>query len=724
MALLKQTLTASLIFILLVLVSASCAPHDKDNLQYNSGDDQMDDDQADDDQIDDDSGDDDSESEGKIITLESQSVIVKVWSNPFGLQILSKEKEVVTMTSNYSTSHSLYYSRNGEKYYLESLTSKENIENGVALHFRTTEGGGAKVTVSFATDRSVKVTLSLDKTDGWLWAGQDMQLFNEEAIYGLTERISSSYLDSELYPKEIGSLNRRGEWIPMIVIRSIGIYTPFYHSSRGYGLYVDSTFYGIYDVGQQKADRLRFTFNTAKGHDPILTYYLFYGPSHDAILDEYTSLTGRPFIPPLWAFGHWRWRDEDAFVTGELDGHIINGQVAEDVLKYEEFGFPIGNYMIDRPWTPGDQGFAEFAWDETRFPNPDAMRKSLFDRGYHLIIWGAPWAIGWDPGQNGYEAEQYGYYAPHSRTFIDFTNPAAYEWWKNKVLNFSLADNVHGWKLDRGDEDQPSTWFDIYWDGRSGAEVRNAYPVIYQKCYFDAMQEAYGDDFVNVFRAGYSGSQQYGIANNGDVRGALSKNPDDSTDLGLRSSIISQLRCAFMGFPIWGSNTGGYQEFRNREVFARWLEFSAFSALMDIGGTGNHAPWDMPTEPQFDEEMIDIYRYYTKLHHELAPYIHEYAQSSAQTGRAVSRPLVFDYPDDPNVKDMWDEYFYGPDMLVAPVWKIGVRQRDVYIPAGEFIDYWNPSETVVGPDTISADVPLNHIPIYIRKGSKIMGRNW
>ena len=84
------------------------------------------------------------------------------------------------------------------------------------------------------------------------------------------------------------------------------------------------------------------------------------------------------------------------------------------------------------------------------------------------------------------------------------------------------------------------------------------------------------------------------------------------TDLGLRSAIISQQRAAFLGFPIWGSDTGGYYEFKDREVFARWLEFSAFSGIMEIGGHGTHAPWDMPTEPDYDQEMIDIYRRYTR----------------------------------------------------------------------------------------------------------------
>ena len=713
-----------LFWICLLVLAVACSSPENNDDQADDDNAVDDDNDADDDQADDDDNDDDSWQPEESVVLENEVMRVTIWLEPFGIQLSSDAKGIITETLDYAKGDSLWYKRNGERYTLEWFGYKEPLDNGVALYYQTTEGDTVEVCVTLETARSVRVTLGLDHTDGWLWAGQDMQLFENEAIYGAVERINWWYDASEANPKELGTLDRRGQWFPMVVMGTIGVYTPFYHSSRGYGLFVDSTFYGFFDLGSFVKDRLRFFFQTEFQRDPILTYYLYYGPSHDQILDEYTAQTGRPFIPPDWAFLHWRYRDTHHEGGAELDGNVINYQVVEDITQYEAHNIPAGNYLIDRPWSPGEQGFAEFSWDEDRFPNPDAMRQSLFDRGYHLFIWGAPWAIGNEPGQNGWEAKQFGYHAPNSNNHIDFTNPFAYDWWKQKVHDFVVANDIHGWKLDRGDEDQPSFWWNEYYDGRTGAEMRNAYPVIYQNNYFDGMTEAWGDDFVNFFRAGWAGSQQYGVVWGGDTRGAAGNNHDISTDLGLRSAILSQLHCAFMGFPFWGSDTGGFFEFRDREVFARWLEFSAFSAIMHIGGVGNHAPWNMPTEPAYDPEMIEIYRYYTQLHHDLNDYMVEYANSDSPQGRPMARPLVFDHPDDPNLRQMWDQYYFGYDILVAPVWKIGQRQREVYIPEGQFADYWNPTQTITGPTTITADAALDRIPIYIKKGTDVLGRVW
>ena len=135
-----------------------------------------------------------------------------------------------------------------------------------------------------------------------------------------------------------------------------------------------------------------------------------------------------------------------------------------------------------------------------------------------------------------------------------------------------------------------------------------------------------------------------------------------------------------MGFPNWGTDTGGYYQFKQRDVFARWLEFSAFCPIMEIGGAlrigngvdGPHAPWDMPTEPQLrrgDDRHLPLL--HVAASRAGAVRVQRGRARASRTGHPIATPLVFEYPDDPAVGDMWDEYLYGPWLLVAPVWRDG-----------------------------------------------------
>jgi alpha-glucosidase (family GH31 glycosyl hydrolase) len=302
---------------------------------------------------------------------------------------------------------------------------------------------------------------------------------------------------------------------------------------------------------------------------------------------------------------------------------------------------------------------------------------------------------------------------------LDVTNPGAQSWWRDELAAFIAAYDIDGIKLDRGEEHIPSKATDVWADGRTGREVRNDYPSLQAKIHYDALSAAHPDgDFLLFGRPGYSGTQQWEIVWGGDIPGSESFGSGPGTDLGLRSAIISQQRAAFLGYPIWGSDTGGYYEFKDREVFARWIEFSAFSGIMEIGGKGTHAPWDMPTEPTFDQELIDIYRTYTDLRSTLHDYIVD-AAADAATGMPIVRPLVFLDRKDKRARDRWDEYLFGPDLLVAPVWKSGDRQREVYFPRGTWRSFWNSDDVVKGPRTRTVDVPLEMIPVYVRGDAQV-----
>jgi alpha-glucosidase (family GH31 glycosyl hydrolase) len=637
----------------------------------------------------------------------------------------------------------LFYERNGARYGVGRVTRSTTLPDGVTLDVETDEGLPATVTVRFITSRTLEVTFDpADAStveafgDGWRAPGREL-------IYGLTERLRDSpeilpgIVDipiDDIAPPEVGSLDRRGEMVEMRILPTFSLYTPFYHSSRGYGLAVSGTTFGRFDVAHSNRRILGFRFET--GTTPLsrrLVFHLFAGPEHATILDEYTALTGRPIVPPDWAFLHWRWRGELAVdAPALLDGVPVNAQVAEDVLMYEAHGIPAGVYLFDRPVLKGNFGFGRWEWDDVRMPNVPSMLQSLTQRGYRLATWSATWTCGSDPGDNGFEAQALGYLAPGpggtptcddlgtSSFILDVTNPQARTWWRDRIATFMSTYGIQGIKLDRGEEHIASETTDIWADGRTGREVRNHYPTLQAQLHYDALSIAHPEDFVVMARPGYTGTQQYAVVWGGDIPASENFGTGPGTDLGLRSAIISQQRAAFMGFPIWGSDTGGYYEFKDREVFARWLEFSTFSGLMEIGGVGEHAPWRMPTQPTFDQEMIDIYRRYTQLRQTLQPYIVAAAQEAA-TGMPIVRPMVFEDRADRLLGDLWDQYMFGPDLLVAPVWRVGERSRRVYFPAGTWRSYWDPGTVYAGRRTATVDVPLDSIPVFVRDGATVPG---
>ncbi len=617
----------------------------------------------------------------------------------------------------------LYFLAGGQRVSLDRLTRSDASLSELQLTVAPA-AGEAIVRLSFPREGVVRVALTPPIAAKATGAGERLASPPDERIYGLIERIVSGMGPSEYFPAAVGSLDRRGTQVSMSVLASIALYTPFFQTSRGSGVFVEGTAKGQYDLALTEPEVLAFEFALPPGVETF-SYLCMGGPSHYQLLDRYTAITGRPFIPPPWAFKHWRWRDEHRIgAPAMLDGVPANADLVDDISHYEQLGIPVGNYEIDRPWATGDlpdltepeePGFGDLVWDEQRFPHPQEMIDALNRRGYHLFLWVAPWATGQTTNR---EAVAGGYLAPHSRFIIDFTNPAAVDWWSAKMESL-VRMGLSGLKLDRGDEDTPSLPTDVYFDGRTGVEMRNAYPDLSARVHHDAVQRVRGDDFLVYPRAGYAGTQRWVVFSAGDIPGKdFSGRP---TDLGLRSAILAQLHNAFNGFPIWGSDTGGYEQFGDREVFARWIEFSAFSPIMEIGGTGTHAPWDMPTKPHYDQQMINIYRFFTTLHHALVPYTYHHALEAGRSGRPIAKPLVFNYPDDPRVGDLWQEFLYGDDILVAPVWQVGQQMQHVYLPAGQWVDYWNPQRVLTGPADLDEPAPLDRIPIFVRAGAAVLG---
>lgn len=672
----------------------------------------------------------------------SDAALAEIDLRPFRLTVRDRQRGTTLVREH--AAGGLFYERGGVVHELGAVRETTALADGVSLEVDTDEGAPAIVTVRFLSERTIEIALDPPAPDTVTAYGERLRSPRQEAIYGLTERLRDSpviapgvfdFALEDLAPPEVGSLDRRGETVEMRVIPTFSIYAPFFQSSRGYGLAVAGTTFGLFDLAKSDPRTVSFRFET--GTTPAsrrLVFHVFVGPDHATILDEYTALNGRPFVPPDWAFLHWRWRGELA--TGApalLDGQLVNAQLAEDVTMYDMLGIPAGVYLFDRPVLAGNFGFARWEWDTTRLPNVDAALASLRSRGYRLGTWSSMWACGSGPLDNGTAAQQLGYHVPGPvgppncadvggvSFVLDPTSAAARDWWRDRIAAFVGAYGIQAIKLDRGEEHIPSQASDVYADGRTGREVRNDYPRLQAQVHHDALAAAFPDgDSLVLSRPSYTGTSQWAIFWGGDIPGSTNLGSGPGTDLGLRSAIISQQRAAFMGIPIWGSDTGGYYQFKDREVFARWLAFSAFSGIMEIGGVGAHAPWDMPTEPRFDTELIDIYRRYTRLRETLQPYIVA-AAAEAATGMPIVRPMPFVDRRDRRLVDLWDQYMFGPDLLVAPVWKVGQRSREVYLPRGTWRSYWDPTQVHPGRRRITVDVPLDAIPVFVRDGAVVPG---
>jgi alpha-glucosidase (family GH31 glycosyl hydrolase) len=672
---------------------------------------------------------------GDRLQLRTAVATAEVRLGRYQLRLLVRRRRLLTAEHGRG---GVFYERGGVVHRLKRVRAVRAIADGAELVVDTDEGQPAGVRLRWRSPRTLKVVVAPPAPETLAAVGDRWRSPKSELIYGLSERLRDSpplplpeieIPAEDIRPDEVGSLDRRGETVEMLVRPTIALYAPFYQSSRGYGLAVAGTTIGLFDVARSDPRSVAFRFETGSTPESReLVFHLFVGPDHATILDEYTALTGRPFVPPAWAFLHWRWRDElPPGQTALLDGVAVNAKVAEDVLMCEQLAIPPGVYHLDRPVLAGEFGFARFAFDEERVPHAVEMLASLRARRYRLSIWSAAWACGSMPGDHGLEAQALGFLAPGARgtprcadiggrSFIlDVTSPAARAWWRDKLGDFLAAYGIDAVKLDRGEEHIPTAAPDVWADGRTGREVRNAYPVLQAAMHHEALARARGDgDFVLWSRSAYTGAQRWAIFWGGDTAGSETFGGGPGTALGLRSAIIAQQRAAFMGFPIWGSDTGGYYQFKDREVFARWIEFSAFSGLMEIGGQGSHAPWDMPTEPRYDQEMIDIYRRYTRLREALLDYIVAAARRAGERGLPIVRPLVFLDRHDPELRDRWDQYLFGPDLMVAPVWRVGDRSRRVYFPRGAWRSYWNHAERYRGPHMVTVEAPLDVIPVFVR----------
>jgi alpha-D-xyloside xylohydrolase len=491
---------------------------------------------------------------------------------------------------------------------------------------------------------------------------------------------------------------------------------PFFMSLRGYGLWVDTFSDTTFDLNVTDATRIRIGVRGKK-----LRFVLFEGPRFPAILDRFTSLVGRQELPPLWAFAPWKARDY----------HRNQQEVNEDSDRYRKLGLPASVILIDSPWATN---YNTYEFNPKQFDNAPEMVRHLHDEGYKLVLWHTSWLNKETnvPGEDGFqskiptssaanfaEAEKNGYllHRPDGSTYIaqwwkgrggliDFTNGDAKKWWQGQVGK-AIAAGADGFK----DDDAEGNFIgDVkFASGEDVRMVRNRYAVDYNRAVAEILQQRKGKDWVLFQRSGTTGSHMLPFFWGGDNDASF------SAVNGLPTVVTAGLNAGMSGISLWMSDLGGYNKTARRDpdpvLFSRWTEYSAFSPGMEVMSSYNFGPWD------YGDEALKIFRTYSVLYMSTLPYRYAAAQESARTGLPMMRSLILMHQDDASARGAETEYYFGPDVLVAPVLS-PVTQRAVYLPEGDWIDYWS-GKQIPGRQTILADAPLDRIPLYVRSGAII-----
>ena len=577
---------------------------------------------------------------------------------------------------------------------------------------------GRKITLELSKQKvGCDFSLTAEPDTGIIKWGMNIAANPEEYFTGLFERTVDG-LQSESWKTGIkDAMNIRGQEIDMIIKPTLSLYSPFYLSSEGYGLFINGTWPGHYDMCKTNPGIVKVEFE-----GPSFTGIIYLNDNPAEIVKAHSLHTGPTIVPPRWAFLPWRWRDNHFNNKTYYDGTPVeapyNSMLVEDILMMKAYDIPCGLYWVDRPWAIGFKGYEEFEWDPEQFPNAEKMIEWIHKNDMKFMLWIAPWVT----GEMRKEANNKGYSLPikgpsydldsSNVALLDYTNPEACKWWQENGLEKVLKQGVDGFKLDRAEEIVPESYDVLAYNGKTTRELRNEYPVLYVKTVNESCKKILGDDFVLIPRAGYTGSSQYSGFWGGDI---------GSPPEGLRAAIIALQRSAVIGYPVWGSDIGGYwQGNLDREVCARWLAFGCFNPIMEVGPTEDRAPWDMDSVPEYDTELIAVWRLYAKIHAALADYSHKYAVEASITGMPIVRPLFLEYPEQKEAWNNWLTYKYGEDILVSAIWEKDKTQTSVYLPAGtRWIDAWEKDKMYEGGKYIAVDAPLHKIPIFIKEGSKV-----
>lgn len=467
---------------------------------------------------------------------------------------------------------------------------------------------------------------------------------------------------------------------------------PFYLSSFGYGVLVNTTDYIKFEFGTESVRHVQFSVE-----DERLSYILLGGKDLKAVLSQYTEMTGRTPVPPTWSFGLW------------LSTSWIPNSTEETALaaidQMQARGIPLSVYHFDARWME-DFHDCDFVWSR-RFGNARHMIEQIHRRGVKVCVWINPYVS--QISRLFEEGRENGYFLKRpdgsvwqtdmwmcGTAIVDFTNPEAVRWYTSRLEEI-LDMGVDCVKTDFGERLPTDV---VYHDGSDPRKMHNYYAYLYNKAIYELLVRKKGEHEACVFaRAATVGTQQFPINWGGD---------NQASYVSMAESLRGGLSFCQSGFGFWCHDISGFEDTATPDLYKRWAAFGMLCTHSRLHGhTSLRMPWC------FDEESCDVLAHFTKLKCRLMPYIYSGAVKVQTEGIPEMRAMVLEYPDDPTCLYLDRQYMLGDSLLVAPVFNEEGKTA-FYLPGDGLWTDFQTGETLEGSRWHTKQYDYFGLPLMVR----------
>lgn len=526
-------------------------------------------------------------------------------------------------------------------------------------------------------------------SEGHAYMREQLSLSVGELIYGMGERFTPFVKNGQ----SIDIWNCDGGTSTEQSYKNI----PFYLSNKGYGVFVNHPEKVSFEIASEMVTKAEFS---VPGES--LDFFLINGPTMKEVLIRYTDLTGKPALPAPWTFGLWL---STSFTTNYDEATVnsfVDGMLDRDI--------PLAVFHFDCFWMK-EFHWCDFTWDERVFPDPKGMIARLKEKGLKICVWinsyvGQESSMFQEGVENGYflkrtngDVWQWDMWQP-GLAIVDFTNPAACEWYTSK-LETLLDMGVDCFKTDFGERIPTDC---VYFDGSDPEKMHNYYTYLFNKTVYDLIARKKGKEEAILFaRSATVGGQKFPVHWGGDCWSDYES---------MEESLRGGLSLTMSGFGYWSHDIGGFEHTSTPDVYKRWCAFGLLSTHSRLhGSTSYRVPW------AYDEEAVDVVRYFTKLKAKLMPYLYRNAVETSITGVPMMRSMVLEYTSDKNCAYLDKQYMLGDSLLVAPIFNED-SFAEYYLPEGRWTNFLTGEERE-GGKWYSEKHGYLSIPLYARENSII-----